>query len=188
VPPQRLRSVIAAPSLDPVSRCWIIETKRVCGRTRHDYLKGRPADKSPLAATQQSSGTACTFALACNIRSGVSWVVSRTRPASWSLATSVRELCGSAVAERQTVRVDIGAVPARQRAARRDANSSQNTALTQPAPDLQVTRYDERRPSIYTIGMDHALTSATGTAWERTPWRATQRAAWEAFKKSVASG
>jgi hypothetical protein len=24
-------------------------------------------------------------------------------------------------------------------------------------------------------------TSATGTAWERTPWHATQRAAWEAL-------
>jgi hypothetical protein len=28
-----------------------------------------------------------------------------------------------------------------------------------------------------------ARTSATGTAWERTPWRATQRAAWEALKR-----
>jgi len=26
-------------------------------------------------------------------------------------------------------------------------------------------------------------TSATGTAWERTPWHATQRAAWEATMK-----
>jgi len=34
----------------------------------------------------------------------------------------------------------------------------------------------------YTTGMDHSPTSATGTAWERTPWHATQRAAWEAFK------
>jgi len=32
--------------------------------------------------------------------------------------------------------------------------------------------------------MEHSPTSATGTAWERTPWRATQRAAWEALKKS----
>jgi hypothetical protein len=30
----------------------------------------------------------------------------------------------------------------------------------------------------------HSLTSATGTGWERTPWRATQRAAWEALKKA----
>jgi hypothetical protein len=27
-------------------------------------------------------------------------------------------------------------------------------------------------------------TSATGTAWERTPWHATQRAAWVALKKA----
>jgi hypothetical protein len=32
--------------------------------------------------------------------------------------------------------------------------------------------------------LHHALTSATGTAWERTPWHATQRAAWEALKKA----
>src|SRR4029453_12166761 len=28
--------------------------------------------------------------------------------------------------------------------------------------------------------MKHSPTSATGTGWERTPWHATQRAAWEA--------
>ena len=27
-------------------------------------------------------------------------------------------------------------------------------------------------------------TSATGTGWERTPWHATQRTAWEALKES----
>jgi hypothetical protein len=30
--------------------------------------------------------------------------------------------------------------------------------------------------------MEHSPTSATGTAWERTPWLATQRAVWEALK------
>ena len=46
--------------------------------------------------------------------------------------------------------------------------------------DLQLTRYDERgwRATFYTTGMEHSPTSATGTAWERTPWHATQRAAW----------
>jgi len=29
------------------------------------------------------------------------------------------------------------------------------------------------------------LTSATATAWERTPWHATERAAWEAVKRAV---
>ena len=27
-------------------------------------------------------------------------------------------------------------------------------------------------------------TNAAGTAWERTPWHATQRAAWAALKRS----
>jgi hypothetical protein len=44
--------------------------------------------------------------------------------------------------------------------------------------DLQLTQYDDRgwRATFYTSGMEHSPTSATGTAWERTPWRATQRA------------
>jgi len=29
--------------------------------------------------------------------------------------------------------------------------------------------------------MERSPTSATGTGWERTPWHATQRAAWEAL-------
>jgi hypothetical protein len=31
--------------------------------------------------------------------------------------------------------------------------------------------------------MEHSPTSATGTAWEPAPWRATQRAVW-ALKKT----
>jgi len=55
--------------------------------------------------------------------------------------------------------------------------------------DLQLTQYDERgwRATFYTSGMEHSRTSATGTGWERTPWHATQRAAWEALKKADAS-
>jgi hypothetical protein len=36
------------------------------------------------------------------------------------------------------------------------------------------------------MGAEHkALAeSATGTAWEPTPWRAAQRAAWEALKQA----
>jgi hypothetical protein len=51
--------------------------------------------------------------------------------------------------------------------------------------DLQLTQYDERgwRATFYTTGMEHSPTSATATAWERTPWHATQRAAWEVLKK-----
>src|SRR5438445_4046549 len=49
--------------------------------------------------------------------------------------------------------------------------------------DLQLTRYDARgwRATFYTSGMEHSPTSATGTAWERTPWRAVQGVAWEAL-------
>jgi len=31
--------------------------------------------------------------------------------------------------------------------------------------------------------MEHSPTSATGTGWERTPWHATQRAAWKALMR-----
>jgi hypothetical protein len=50
--------------------------------------------------------------------------------------------------------------------------------------DLQLTRYDERgwRATFYTTGTEHSPTSVTGTGWERTPWHATQRAAWEALR------
>jgi hypothetical protein len=50
--------------------------------------------------------------------------------------------------------------------------------------DIWPTRYDQKwlgARRFYTTGMEHSPTSATGTAWERTPWRATQRAAWEAL-------
>ena len=36
--------------------------------------------------------------------------------------------------------------------------------------------------------MEHSPTSATGTAWERTPWYATQRAAWEVLKRAHSIG
>src|SRR5262249_28369707 len=53
--------------------------------------------------------------------------------------------------------------------------------------DLQLTQYDDRgwRATFYATGMEHSPTSATGTAWERTAWRATQRAASNALKKSI---
>jgi hypothetical protein len=56
--------------------------------------------------------------------------------------------------------------------------------------DLQLTRYAERgwRATFYTTGMEHSPTSATGTGWERTPWHATQRAAWEALRQASRDG
>src|SRR5262249_46646388 len=52
--------------------------------------------------------------------------------------------------------------------------------------DLQLTQYADRgwRATFYTTGMEHSPTSATGTGWERTPWHATQRAAWETLWQS----
>jgi len=39
-----------------------------------------------------------------------------------------------------------------------------------------------------TTGMEHSPRSATGTGWERTPWHATQRAAWEALQQASRDG
>jgi len=52
--------------------------------------------------------------------------------------------------------------------------------------DLQLTQYANRgwRATFYTTGMEHSATSATRTAWERTPCHATQRAAWEALRQA----
>jgi hypothetical protein len=41
--------------------------------------------------------------------------------------------------------------------------------------------------TFYMSGMEHSPTSATGTAWEPTPWRAVQGAAWEAMGKVATS-
>ena len=55
--------------------------------------------------------------------------------------------------------------------------------------DLQLTRYDGRawRATFYTSGMEHSATSAIGSAWEKTPWRAVQRAAWVALSTAPTS-
>lgn len=49
--------------------------------------------------------------------------------------------------------------------------------------DISLTRYDEQgwRATFYVSGMEHSPTGAVGTAWGPTPWRAVQRAAWEAL-------
>src|ERR671935_1945734 len=51
--------------------------------------------------------------------------------------------------------------------------------------DLSLTRYagEGWRATFYVTGKEHSATRATGSAWERTPWRAVQRAAWEAMNK-----
>jgi hypothetical protein len=54
----------------------------------------------------------------------------------------------------------------------------------------QLTPYDERgwRATFYTTGMEHSPTSATGSAFEPTPWRAVQAAAPEALGKRSERG
>ena len=46
--------------------------------------------------------------------------------------------------------------------------------------DLSLTRYDGLgwRATFYATGMEHSATSATGSAFEPTPFRAVQAAAW----------
>jgi hypothetical protein len=45
--------------------------------------------------------------------------------------------------------------------------------------DLQLTQYDERgwRATFYVTGIEHSLTSDTGTGWEGAPYRAVLSAA-----------
>ena len=52
--------------------------------------------------------------------------------------------------------------------------------------DLQLARYADRgwRATFYVSGVEHSVTNARGTAWEATPWRAVQIAAWEALEKT----
>jgi hypothetical protein len=59
------------------------------------------------------------------------------------------------------------------------------TRSADTGPD-EISRYDEQgwRATFYTGGMEHSLTSTTGTAWEQTAWRAVHRAAWDALKRT----
>jgi hypothetical protein len=54
--------------------------------------------------------------------------------------------------------------------------------------DLQLTRYDARgwRATFYASGMEHSITGAIGSAFEPSPWRATQRAALQALGQVIA--
>jgi ABC transporter substrate binding protein len=51
--------------------------------------------------------------------------------------------------------------------------------------DLYLVRYGGEgwRCIFYTTGKEHSLTSTTGSAWEKTPWLAVQRAAARALHK-----
>jgi hypothetical protein len=47
--------------------------------------------------------------------------------------------------------------------------------------DLQLTRYESEgwRATFFPEGLAHSMTAAVGSAWQRDPWVAVQRAAWD---------
>jgi hypothetical protein len=82
---------------------------------------------------------------------------------------------GPSVRRRQPVRPGAGV--------RRVAQVAKPRPEKKPPPATQTP--DERgwRATFYTTGVEHSPTSATGSAWERTPWRAVQGAARDALMK-----
>src|SRR2546421_4781076 len=52
--------------------------------------------------------------------------------------------------------------------------------------DLQLTEYDAEhwRATFFVAGQAHSIVG--GSAWESTPWRATQHAAWDTLTKAAA--
>jgi hypothetical protein len=56
--------------------------------------------------------------------------------------------------------------------------------------DLQLTRYANEgwRATFFLTGREHSMTQATGSAWESTPWRAVQEAAWHVLTKAEQAG
>jgi len=50
--------------------------------------------------------------------------------------------------------------------------------------DLQLTEYDAEhwRASFFVAGQAHSIIG--GSAWETTPWRAVQSAAWEGLRRA----
>jgi len=68
------------------------------------------------------------------------------------------------------------------------AGSATWSAVARQGFDLQHTRYDARgwRATFYPTGMEPSITSATASAWERTPWHAVQGAARDALRRASA--
>jgi hypothetical protein len=54
--------------------------------------------------------------------------------------------------------------------------------MTHQGWDVQLTAYAARdwRANFFPVGIAHSLVG--GSAWELTPWRAVQRAAWQTLK------
>ena len=55
--------------------------------------------------------------------------------------------------------------------------------MTHQGWDVQLTAYAARdwRANFYRVGIAHSIVG--GSAWEPTPWRAVQQAAWTALKR-----
>jgi hypothetical protein len=55
--------------------------------------------------------------------------------------------------------------------------------LTHQGWDVQLTAYATRdwRANFFPVGIAHSIVG--GSAWEPTPWRAVQRAAWETLNR-----
>ncbi len=52
------------------------------------------------------------------------------------------------------------------------------TGMNRQAYDLELTQYpDGWRCTLFVTGREDSLTPTTGSAWEKTPWLAVQRAA-----------
>ena len=56
--------------------------------------------------------------------------------------------------------------------------------------DLQLTQYDDRgwRATFFMTGMEHSIIKLTASAFQPTPWRAVQQAAWETLQRNQANG
>jgi hypothetical protein len=65
-----------------------------------------------------------------------------------------------------------------------DSWSGIGLGMTHQGWDVQLTAYSGRdwRANFFPVGIAHSIVG--GSAWEPTPWRAVQRAAWEALKVS----
>jgi hypothetical protein len=57
--------------------------------------------------------------------------------------------------------------------------------MTHQGWDVQLTAYVARdwRANFFPVGIAHSIVG--GSAWEPTPWRAVQRAAWGVFTNAV---
>jgi hypothetical protein len=60
--------------------------------------------------------------------------------------------------------------------------------MTHQGWDVQLTAYAARdwRANFFPVGIAHSIVG--GSAWEPTPWRAVQRAAWETLFRDTVGG